>query len=314
MAGALIYGNERTASVDKMISDAETATVSIIQGNINQDVKWDMEFRNATIDTYFQLSKQEAKHHPDLIIWPETAAPFYFGYNAELTERVINGVRDMKTYFLIGAPTVEISENQDRYYNSAYLITPDGRDTQRYDKVHLVPFGEYVPFRKLLPFLGKIVAQVGDFNTGEIGATLRWGQIDTGVLICYEVIFPGLAAKLVQNNAGLLVSITNDAWFGNTGAPYQHFIMAAFRAVETRRSLVRAANTGISGFIDPVGRVLAQTGLFEETALTRKIPVIRAYQTFYTRHGDVLIWVCFIALMVCIMIRLYIRKRKTQKT
>jgi apolipoprotein N-acyltransferase len=308
MAGALIYGYKQTAFIDKMIAENNAATVSVIQGNIDQDVKWDKEFRNATLETYFSLSRQEVKKNPDLIIWPETAAPFYFGYNAELTERVINAVRDMGSYFLIGAPTVEIINEQDYYYNSAYLLSPDGRAEERYDKVHLVPFGEYVPFRKFFPFLGKIVEQVGDFNTGEIGSTLKWGQIDTGILICYEVIFPGLAAKLVQNNAGLLISITNDAWFGNTGAPYQHFIMAAFRAIETRRSLVRAANTGISGFIDPAGRVLAKTGLFEEAALTRRIPVIRNYLTFYTRHGDLLVWVCFIALVVFIMIRLCIRK------
>jgi apolipoprotein N-acyltransferase len=129
-----------------------------------------------------------------------------------------------------------------------------------------------------------------------------------GILICYEVIFPDLAAKLVLNNAGLLVSITNDAWFGNTGAPYQHLTMAAFRSVETRRTLVRAANTGISGFIDPAGRILANTGLFEEAAMTHEIPVIRNYQTFYTRYGDLLVWACFIALIGCVMIRLYKRK------
>jgi apolipoprotein N-acyltransferase len=302
-AGAALYGHHRLASIDKMTEHAKKMTISVIQGNIDQDVKWDIEFRNATIDTYFRLSRQELGLNPDLIIWPETAAPFYFGYHADLTEKVVGGIRDMGPYFLIGAPTFEIIEENDQYYNSAYMISPDGRVLQRYDKVHLVPFGEYVPFKKFLPFLGKIVEQVGDFNTGEIGSTLKWGQIDTGVLICYEAIFPGLAAKLVQNNSGLLVSITNDAWFGDTGAPYQHFIMAAFRAIETRRSLVRAANTGISGFIDPSGRILGQTGLFKEAAMTRKLPIIRSCQTPYTRHGDVLVWVCFIASMLYVMIK-----------
>jgi apolipoprotein N-acyltransferase len=308
MGVVLNYGISRISAIDKTIAKAEPATVSVIQGNIDQDVKWDKKFRNATIDTYFRLSRQELAKKPSLIIWPETAAPFYFGYNVEFTEKVIAGIRDLGACFLIGAPTVEIVEELDSYYNSAYLISPDGRVKGRYDKVHLVPFGEYVPFRKFLPFLGKIVEQVGDFNTGSAGSTLKWGQIDMGVLICYEVIFPSLAAKLAQNNAGLLISITNDAWFGNTGAPYQHFIMAAFRAIETRRPLVRAANTGISGYIDPAGRLLAQTGLFEEAAMTHEIPVIRNYQTFYTRHGDLLVWVCFIASLVYIMITLYIRK------
>ncbi len=303
------YGHVRLASMEKTAQNAPKKTISIIQGNIDQDVKWDMEFRKSTLDIYFNLSRQEADLHPDLIVWPETAAPFYFGYPAELTEQLLKSIQDFKTFFLIGAPTVELFEKNETYYNSAYLIPPDLRYLQRYDKVHLVPFGEYVPFRKFLPFLGKIVEQVGDFNSGNIGATLKWGDIDMGVLICYEVIFPNLAAELAQKNAGLLVSMTNDAWFGKTGAPYQHFIMAAFRAIETRRSLVRCANTGISGFIEPSGRILAQTGLFEKAALTRQIPIILGDQTFYTRHGDILVWVCFIASCMCIVIEFFKRKK-----
>jgi len=313
---ALGYGNVRLKSIDRMIAKDRSVDVSVIQGNIPQDEKWDAAFCNKTIDTYFRLSGQAMKSHPGLIVWPETAAPFYFGYEADLTKEVTDGIRDMRAYFLIGAPTVEFHEKKDRYYNSAYLISPEGRVVGRYDKVHLVPFGEYVPLKKFLPFLGHIVAQVGDFNSGKIGNTLNWKGIHIGVLICYEVIFPELALKLVQNNAGLLVSITNDAWFGNTSAPYQDFYMAAFRSIENRRSLARAANTGISGFVDPAGRVMGQTGLFYEAAMTRKVPIIQNYQTIYTRYGDLLVWACFIASILYLMIRFinikFLLERKKQ--
>jgi apolipoprotein N-acyltransferase len=123
------------------------------------------------------------------------------------------------------------------------------------------------------------------------------------VLICYEVIFPELARECVANNAGLLVNITNDAWFGNTGAPYQHFSMAVFRAVENRRSLIRSANTGISGFIDPAGKLLSQSGLFEEAVMTHSVPVIKKYTSIYTRYGNLLVLGCFIVLAFIIMIK-----------
>ncbi|MCD6586204.1 MAG: apolipoprotein N-acyltransferase, partial [Desulfobacteraceae bacterium] len=201
-------------------------------------------------------------------------------------------------------PTVEFAEPNEYFYNSAYLVTPDGDISARNDKVHLVPFGEYVPFKKWLPFINHLVAQVGEFKAGKKGDTLKWAPADIGVLICYEVIFPELARESVANNAGLLVNITNDAWFGNTSAPYQHFSMAVFRAVENRRSLIRAANTGISGFIDPAGRILKQSALFEDAALTCSVPVIKNQTTIYTRYGNLLVLGCFIALSFIIIIKL----------
>ena len=162
----------------------------------------------------------------------------------------------------------------------------------KYDKTHLVPYGEYVPFKKWLPFLGKIVAQVGDFDAGKIGNTLQWKDQHLGVQICYEIIFPNLSRAMANNNASLLINITNDAWFGKTSGPYQHFSMTVLRAVENRRSLARAANTGISGFVDPVGNILAATPLLEEAALTRSLPLLKE-KSIYTRMGDLFARVCF---------------------
>jgi apolipoprotein N-acyltransferase len=204
---------------------------------------------------------------------------------------VLAGIEQADTDFLIGSPSFERQEKGEIYFNSAYLVSPVTKNISKYDKAHLVPYGEYVPFRKWLPFLGKLVAQVGDFRPGPPGKILPWHNNDLGVQICYEIIFPGLSRAMVKNNAVLLINITNDAWFGKTSGPYQHFSMTIFRAVENRRALARAANTGISGFIDPVGRILASTPLLEEAALTRALPLIRS-TTFYTRYGDMLALAC----------------------
>jgi apolipoprotein N-acyltransferase len=310
LASVLAYGGKRMDHMDHMLAGAETVEVAVVQGNISQSEKWDAAFCHFTVDQYLRLSGDIASDGADLIIWPETATPFYFLYDRPMTGKVLSGIEDIGVYFLIGAPTVALEDQAIRYYNSAYLIAPDGNIDGRYDKVHLVPFGEYVPLKRFLPFIGHMVAQVGEFHAGPKGFTLKWGDIDIGVQICYEVIFPELAADMVRNGAAFLVNITNDAWFGRTGAPYQHFSMAVFRAVENRRPLVRAANTGISGFIDPVGRVLVQTPLFNETALTRSVPIIRGMDTIYTRHGALPVTACFIAMMIFVVIELYRRSNK----
>jgi apolipoprotein N-acyltransferase len=177
------------------------------------------------------------------------------------------------------------------------MVSPDGLSTGRYDKVHLVPFGEYVPLKWLLSFAGKMVAQVGDFSSGDKGRTLAWRQAGPpiGVQICFEIIFPGLSRALVKNGAGMLVNLTNDAWFDKSSAAYQHFAMTVFRAVENRRVLVRCANTGISGFIDPVGRIIARSGLFEDAVLQKQVPVL-SQATLYTRMGDVLPLFCLLGM------------------
>ena len=156
---------------------------------------------------------------------------------------------------------------------------------------HLVPFGEYVPLKKWLPFVGKMVEGVGDFGTGEKGRTLKWKNFRIGVLICYEVIFPPISRAMVQNHASILINLTNDAWYGKSSAPYQHFSMAIFRAVENRRSLVRAANTGISGFIDPSGKVLEATRIFKDAVITQKVSMLEM-KTFYSKFGDVFAMAC----------------------
>jgi apolipoprotein N-acyltransferase len=296
------YGEWRMKSVDKLVSTSPSAKVTIVQGNISQAEKWDPAFQETTTKKYIDLSLSAKTDQADIVIWPETATPFYFLYNTDMSALLKKGIRNTGTHFLIGSPSFVRGKNNIEYYNSAYMINPDGEVADKYDKVHLVPFGEYVPFKKWLPFLGKIVEQVGDFRPGKKGKTIEWKEHKIGVQICYEIIFPNLSRALAKNNAALLANITNDAWFGKTGAPYQHFSMAVFRAVENRRTLARSANTGISGFIDPVGRIIASTPLFQESTLTRTIPLIQT-KTFYTRFGDLFAGVCMAATLLIAILK-----------
>jgi apolipoprotein N-acyltransferase len=293
LVAAWTYGAYRIHLTDQALAQAASAQVAVIQGNVDQAIKWEDAFQRQTTVKYRDLSLQAAQKGVDLVVWPETATPFYLFYERDLTDIVIGGILRANTHFIIGSPTAEPAGKGYLYYNSAYLFSPQGEVLDRYDKVHLVPFGEYVPLKRWLPFVGKMVEQVGDFTPGRQGNVLKWPAAPIGMLVCYEAIFPDLARAMVNNGAQLLIHITNDAWFGRTSAAYQHFSMAVFRCVENRRSMARAANTGISGFIDPCGRIIAQTPLYEDQALTGQVALVSG-RTLYTRWGDwPLLGVCF---------------------
>jgi apolipoprotein N-acyltransferase len=193
---------------------------------------------------------------------------------------------------LIGSPDVG---NDGRLYNTAFLLGADGRIQGRYDKRHLVPFGEYVPLQTIFFFLDKLVVGIGDFGRGRTATVFFLDGARFSVMICYEVIFPGEVREFVRAGAQFLVNITNDAWFGRSGAPSQHLAMAAMRAVENGTYLVRAANTGVTAVIAPTGAILGETGIFTEAALVGTIR-LRQGETPYTRYGDVLAWVCLVFL------------------
>ena len=286
------YGYQRIKTIDALATASPSAKISVVQGNIDQAVKWDPAFQIDSVEKYNRLSASLMNNRPDLIVWPESATPFYFLYDKKPSELVFEGIHQTDADYLIGSPSVVQTGSAIEYYNSAYLIRPQTQEISKYDKAHLVPYGEYIPLKKWLPFLGKIVAQVGDFKPGEKGNTLSWRDYRLGIQICYEVIFPSLSRAMARNDASLLINITNDAWFGKTSGPYQHFSMTVFRAVENRRALARAANTGISGFIDPVGRILTSTALLEEAVATESLPLLQR-KTFYTRFGDLFAMTCF---------------------
>ncbi len=267
---------------------------SVVQGSIEQDQKWDPEFQKYVIDTYTSLSREAARTSPDLIIWPETAIPFIFGNDNVNTERLVEFQRTLKSYLLFGSVLEKkTSSEQVSLTNSVILLDKEGNKTYQYDKIHLVPFGEYVPLRRVLFFVDKMVAGIGDYIPGNqyIKAETEFGSFAT--LICYEIIFPGLVRKFYSKNGDFMVNITNDAWFGKTAGPYQHFSMVVFRAIENRKPVIRSANSGISGFIDSSGRIIAKTGLFQKQLLTEDVKTDNTL-TFYSRYGDLFTYFCMV--------------------
>ncbi len=301
IAGAYIYGANRLNTVAHWTATAETANIAIIQGNIEQEKKWDTAFKGMTMDRYEALSLSSLP--VDLVVWPETALPFYYGNDLTHSNRIDALIKTADTCFLIGSPAVEIEKEAVRYFNRAYMFNSHARITGIYDKAHLVPFGEYVPLQDLLWFVEKLTVQAGHFSKGTTGPVpLGFNTHKTGVLICFEILFPDISRQFVLNNADILTTITNDAWFGRTSAPAQHFAVAVLRAIENRRAMVRAANTGISGFIAPCGKVIEKTSLFTATALTRNIPALKQI-TFYTRYGTLIGPAALVAIVLGFMVK-----------
>ncbi|NTW06414.1 MAG: apolipoprotein N-acyltransferase [Syntrophaceae bacterium] len=291
IAGVLFYGVNRSRQIDAILKNTPTTEVSIVQGNIDQAIKWNDSFQKETIDIYKHLSLQNMPVEGSLTVWPETALPFDYQDANKFQEEVRDVSLKTKSWFIFGSTSYENSKGKINYYNSAYLLSPQGEVKGKYNKVHLVPYGEFVPLRTVFPFINKLTAGMGDFTAGTGYYPLTMGDKKIGILICYEGILPLAAGAYKKGGAQLLVNITNDAWFGATSAPFQHFSMAVFRAVETRLYLVRAANTGVSAIVDPKGEISARTNIFERTAIKEKIKY-SDIQTIYAEYGDILVIIC----------------------
>lgn len=295
--GTYTYGVLRIHQIDEALKDAPGMDVSLIQGNIDQSIKWNENFQKETIDIYEELSLRQPSVQGGLMVWPETAVPFNFQNETDLKGRVRDLSVKTKKWFIFGSMSYATGSNSTDYFNSAYLLSPQGDVSGKYDKVHLVPYGEYVPLRRVFPFISSLAAGIGDFATGKGFYPLDMGARKIGVLICYEGILPEAGRMYKSAGADLLVNMTNDAWFGETSAPYQHLSMSIFRAVETRLYLVRAANTGISAIIDPTGKILTKTEIFKKAEIHGSVKFIKL-PTFYARYGDWLVGVSFIGLVV----------------
>ncbi len=296
--------------------------VSVIQGNIPQELKWDSKNNDLIINKYINLTVQAAKDKPDLIIWPEAAMPCVLEEAPIFYEKVKEFAKRIKTPLVLGAVTAK----DGNYYNSALFISPEGKLLNRYDKLHLVPFGEYVPLKKILPFLETVVP-IGDITAGKEYTILELAsepvsqlasynrqtgkpanrQTKFSVLICFEDLFPELSRQFVKKGANFLVNITNDAWYKKSSAPFQHLQASVFRAVENRVYLVRAANTGVSGFILPTGKIISlvqdesSRKIFVDGFATQDIFMPEWPLSFYTRYGDIFIIVCFLLVLYTII-------------
>jgi len=285
------YGGYRLGQVDALMAASPKIKVAVVQGNMKQGEKWKKEMVQTTLNRYGELTRKVQGAR--LIIWPETAAPFLYVRTPDLAAEVQKIARDSGGYLLFGSPAYEMTPQGEFYYNRAYLLNPQAEAIGSYDKAHLVPYGEYVPLRRFFPFIGKMVPMVGDFAEGPVGATVSLPEGALGPLVCYESIFPNLARAQVANGARLLVNITNDAWFGKTSAAYQHLSMAVLRAVEHHVCLARAANTGISAFIDGAGRLLWTSGINVPEAHALELAWLPG-GSLYTRIGDLFAWACVI--------------------
>ena len=276
-----------------MISSGTDLKVGLVQGNVEQGQKWNPAMANEIFSRYLELSRDAIRRGAKLVVWPESSTPFMFEENPALADAIRQLAIESQTTFLLGSDQVERG-TPPRYYNSAFLVQPNGAVGGVYRKMHLVPFGEYVPFKDVFTFASPLVEAAGDFSEGDRVTIFRVGDGTLSTAICYEVVFPELARAAVLGGSRLLSTITNDAWYGRSSAPWQHFDQARMRAIEQRRYLVRAANTGISGIIDPYGRVVARSTLFEPAVITGDVALYLRDLTVYARMGDALSYACLL--------------------
>jgi len=288
--------------------------VGVVQGDISQDEKWAGALQDAIMKRYIDLSRAALAENARFVLWPESSLPFYFELDPAGVAPIRRLAREGHAAFLVGSDQVEQvrfvpgqppPQERERYYNAAFLVLPDGLTGAVYRKMHLVPFGEYVPLKKLLFFVAPLVEAVSDFSPGDKPATLPVAGHVASTAICYEVVYPQLIAGFVDRGSELLTTITNDAWFGTSSAAYQHWDQAAMRSIEQDRYLARAANTNISEFVDLYGRVLGETALFEPAVQVREVRFLTE-RTVYGHIGDS---VAYAGLVMAIVLIAGSRKR-----
>jgi apolipoprotein N-acyltransferase len=316
VAAIAVWGAARV-SRGELLSAGDPVRVAVLQGNIAQEDKWQPALRNEITDRYLSMTRQALAQGATFILWPESSTPFYFERDLVRGGAIRRLASEGNATLLIGSDQIEPVKAvagevpdgiKERFYNAAFLVKPDGSIGGVYRKMHLVPFGEYVPAARLLFFVGPIVEALGDFSPGTEPVLLPVDRHTVSTAICYEVIYASLMRHFVTAGSELLTTITNDAWYGRSSAAYQHWDQAALRAIEGGRYLARAANTGISGFVDPYGRVLARSDLFEQALLVQDLRYLR-HRTIYSRIGDAIAWASLAATVAAFLAT---RRRRTK--
>lgn len=276
-----VWGGLRLSA--NVLTQGTPITVGLIQGNIAQTDKWNPARAGMILERYLQLSRQAVEKGARFIVWPEASTPFYL--EDDIRGNQVRGlVRELGVPLLVGSDQMEDGD-PPLNYNAAFMLDPAGATAAVYRKIHLVPFGEYVPLQRLLFFVGPLVEAVSAFTPGTRVTMLPVEGHMVSTAICYEVTYPALARDAVREGSEMLTTVTNDAWYGESSAPFQHFEMAMMRAIEQGRYLIRSANTGISGIVDPYGRVLIKTELFETAAVVGEARFVQE-KTVYARIGD----------------------------
>ena len=274
--------------------------IGLVQGNIAQSEKWNPNEARRIFTTHIAMTRDLVTRGAEFVMWPVSSTPFVFEEDEEGGNAVRDLAREVRVPLLFGSDQVDRSRRPLRMYNSAFMVGPDGRTGAVYRKMHLVPFGEYIPFRVLVSVVSPIVESLGEFAPGESMVMLPVGSHLISTAICYEVVYPGLIRQAVDGGSELLTTITNDGWYGESSAPYQHFAMASMRAIEQGRYLARAANTGISGVVDPYGRVVGQSAIFEQAGLVEEVRFLTG-RTIYSAIGDAIAYLA-IALIAAALI------------
>jgi apolipoprotein N-acyltransferase len=338
--GAMLAAALAAAAVLQAGSLIETPAVRadhaalLVQQNIPVSANWTPAYFQQTLSDLIDLSEKSAagassaavpamSSHAsspppqgkiELVVWPESPAPFITG-DARFRAAMSGMARTTSSWVLagsIGTATPLPGETTSQMFNSAVLIAPGGDWTARYDKAHLVPFGEYLPFPSLFSFAGGLTKEVGEFEHGTSRAALDAGGTRLGVFICYESIFPDEVRQFANNGAQVFVNISNDAWYGDSGAYAQHLNQTRMRAIENNRWLLSDTDTGVTASIDPWGKVVAKVPRKERTTLTAPYALTSA-TTFYTRHGDWFAYVCAIISLVALLSRFLFQNSQSQK-
>jgi apolipoprotein N-acyltransferase len=293
--GVALWGSRRAAHAEWTRS-GEPIRVGLIQGNIDQDEKVQAGRAAAIFQDYLDMTRQAIREGAEFVIWPESSTPFRFEDDLPAAGQIRRLAQQARVPILFGSDQFVRGANGApmTFYNSAFLVRSDGTTGGVYRKMHLVPFGEYVPAKNLLFFAAPLVQAVSDFSAGEEASLLPVAGHLVSTAICYEVVYPDLVRQFVVGGSEMLTTITNDAWFGPTSAPYQHFEQASMRAIEMGRYLVRSANTGVSGIVDPYGRVVVRTAIYQRAAVVGEARFLRT-STFYARHGDILAYASVLA-------------------
>jgi len=275
--------------------------IGLIQGNIAQEDKWNPREARRIFTTYIAMTRDAVRRGAEFVIWPESSTPFMFEEDPGGAAALRALAREVQVPILFGSDQVDRRGDVIRLYNAAFLLTPKGETGAVYRKIHLVPFGEYIPFKEWLYFVSPLVERLAEFAPGTSAVMLPVGEHAVNTAICYEVVYPSLIRDAVRAGSQLLTTITNDAWYGYSSAPYQHFELASMRAIEQGRYLARSANTGISGIVDPYGRVVARSVLFEEVGLVADARILNG-RTIYAQIGDVVAYAAMVLVAAALLV------------
>ena len=314
-----VFGISKVITVDINEKDKNKSYARIVQTNIDVEQQWNNKTKIDILNDLTKLSLNKKKDQSqnqviEVIVWPETPAPFYYNHDSSFRSKITQLAQKSGATVVFGfvdfrSPSKETKNTQPaslRPYNSVGTVSSTGKLISQYDKIHLVPFGEYIPLKDVFFFIDKISTEAGNFQAGQkvILSPLESGRT-LGTVICYEVVVPDLVRQFVSKGAELLVSVTNDSWFGDTPAPYQHLLMARMRAVENNRYLLRAANSGISAVVNPNGQILTETKLYAKTILESPF-WWKTTLTFYSEWGDIFAFVCL--MITALSFLLYYKK------